>query len=392
MMKKILFLSLFFSVLSSFGHFYLAKRSYELKAGEASSSAICNISKNINCDSALLSPYAEISGISLSNFGLGFNLILSLLLLFCLFFPVSPYWKTAILYLAGTIFVSSIAMAIISLLNHLFCPICWTLYLFSLLSFIGIFFVFKSDRIPFMEFNKQGWKEKGSWILGLSLGLVSLFFHASFVNLFDIKSQEKFTTALFFDWQMEDPVEIAPGYLLQKGPENSKMRVVEFADFLCPACKRVSPQLKSFLENFPDVHFQFYVYPLDGTCNPSLKFIQSGLSCEISKAVVCANQQKRGWPAHDFFFKNQAQFLKNQGKQDKIKALFKALLSESNMDSKQFESCMKQDSTLEKVRQSALIGEKAGINGTPNFFVNGKKTNPSAKLLIFRKIHQHLNK
>ena len=133
-MKKFLVISLFFTLLSSLGHFYLAKRAYQLETGTAGESQICNIGQNINCDSALLSPYAKIFGLSLSNFGLSFNFILSLLLLGFLFFGAGSYWKNISFYLAGVIALSSVIMAALSLIYHLFCPVCWALYLFSFFS------------------------------------------------------------------------------------------------------------------------------------------------------------------------------------------------------------------------------------------------------------------
>ena len=77
-------LACFFSLLSCLGHFYLAKRAYQLSAGLAEKSAICHISENINCDQALLSPYAKIFDFSISDFGFAFNLAVFLLILFAI--------------------------------------------------------------------------------------------------------------------------------------------------------------------------------------------------------------------------------------------------------------------------------------------------------------------
>lgn len=392
-MKKLLTVALIFGSLSSLGHFYLAKRAYQLEAGEASASKICSIGENINCDSALLSPYAKISGVSISNFGVAFNLFLSLLLLCFLFFGANNYWKNISFYTAGGIAFFSIPMAVISLTNSLFCPVCWALYCFSFVQAGCLFFVFKQDLSQPITFIKKNWKQKNSYIVAGGLFLLSLFFHINFVTTFDIKSQKEMLDAVFFDWQNEKPINLPESYLLQKGKKDSQITLVEFADFLCPICKRVQTPIENFLDNFPNANFKFYVYPLDKACNPSLKFGRTGLSCELSQAIVCANKQNKGWLAHDFFFEFQNNFIASQGDKNKIKKLFSNMISQTGINKQQFELCMKAPSTMEKVKQSALAGKQANIDGTPSFFINGKKVNQdSPKLLIFRKIHNHLRK
>ena len=392
-MRKLLTIALFFSILSSLGHFYLAKRAYQLQVGEASASRICNIGENLSCDSTLLSPYSAIFGISLSNFGLAFNLVLSFLLCFFILFGASDYWKNISFYLAGGMALSSIVMALISLANSLFCPICWTLYLLSFLILAIMFFVFKRELSQPVSFILDIAKQKKSYILGASLLFISLFFHINFVTAFNIKSQKEILDAVFNDWQYETAIEIEPAFLLQRGTKGSKMVIVEFVDFLCPACKKMQPALKDFLTHFPDVIFQFYVYPLDGVCNPSIDFVRSGLSCELSQAIVCASKQGQGWPAHDFFFEKQNHFLENDGDENQIKALFEDLLIQANIDKQEFEFCMKEPSSLEKVKQSALAGDKVHIQGTPSFFINGKKVRShSSKLLILKRAYEYLKK
>ena len=125
-MKKLTYSSLALVLLSCVGHFYLAQRSYQLTAGSAQASSICNINENINCDHvlhypqltagstqassicninenincdhALHSPDAQNFDISISNFGFSVLFILSwtlyILLSFlqwaCLFFLFKP--------------------------------------------------------------------------------------------------------------------------------------------------------------------------------------------------------------------------------------------------------------------------------------------------------------
>ena len=289
--------------------------------------------------------------------------------------------------------LSSMIMVLISLINGLYCPICWTLHLFSFINLGILFFIFKRDLLWPFSFILTSLKQKDLYILGGIILGAGLFFHISFMTVFDIKNQQESLTALFSDWKHEKAIEIQPVSLLQNGTEGSKIVIVEFADFLCPACKKVQPALKQFLSHFPDVEFQFYAYPLDGVCNHSVDFVLSGLSCELSKAVVCAKKQNKGWPLHDFIFENQNRFSKSRGNEEKIKTLFGNMLTHAGINREEFDLCMKDPETFEKIKQSSQAVEKDNIQGTPAFFINGKKIRYySEKLLILQKIYEHLKR
>ena len=228
-------------------------------------------------------------------------------------------------------------------------------------------------------------------ILFAGLLFLSWFVHTYFVNHFDLKDQKEFLNAQFQDWRHSEAVEIKPAFLLEKKSEKSNMLIVEFADLLCPACKRTHPALKKFLNHFPHVNFHFYVYPLDGACNPSIETTGTGLSCELSKSLICANKQNKGWFVYDFIFEKQNRFLKQQEDKKKTKALMETMLTEAQINKEAFELCMQEPETLEKVKQSALEGEKAQISGTPSFFINGKVIPYSSQLLILKPIYEYLH-
>ena len=392
-MKKLLGIAVIFSLLSSFGHFYLAKRSYQLMGGLAGESLICNINETFNCDQALLSPYSHIFGISLSSFGLAFSLAVSLLLIMFFLLGLSNYWKNILFYLSGAMALASCFMAVVSVVYKLFCPVCLSLYFLSFLICASLFFVLRPNLLQPLAFVLQNLKEKSFYILGLVLLACSLFIHINFFTAFGIKDQREMLSALVLDWQHETELKITEQPMLRKGPEDSKIILVEFADFLCPACQRVQKALKNFLINFPDVALSFYVYPLDGSCNSSIDFVRSGLSCKLSQAVLCAEREGKGWPVHDFLFEKQQDFLRSEKDKDKIDSLLREMTSRLNINRQKFERCMEEEAVLDQIERSAQAGSKAQIEGTPSFFVNGKKLRGySPKLLILRTIYEHLKK
>ena len=394
-MRKWIWASLFLSLVSCFGHFYLSKRSYQLKAGETAQQSWCHINEKISCDSALTSSYAEIFNVSISVFGLSFNLFLSALILLFLLFGAGSYWKSMAFYLSEWIAFGSILMGLISIFAHLFCPICIALYLISFALPVGLFFAFRQDMQKPLNFLKGALRKKSFYIFSAGMVLTGLFLHANFMSHFDIKSHEQKMAWLFQDWLHEKEAEmpITQPALQRMASEATKMELVEFVDFLCPFCKKTQPALKAFLESYPDVSFKLYLFPLDSACNPSVDFIKTGLSCELSKALICAERQNKGWQTHDFIFENQGVFLKARGDKKKIKTLFESLLHETKLQEDEFSACMKEAKVLERIKKSARAGKVAQIQGTPSYFINGKQVKQhSHKLFILKKAYQHLNK
>lgn len=391
-MKKWLFFALLLSFASIVGQLYLSQRSYQLQVGETSSHSICHITENINCDSALLSPYSHLFGISITNFGAALNLSLFFILLAFLFINLGAYWKNTAFYISCTTAIASIIMGGISIIHSLYCPVCWALHFLSFATLAFVFLSFKQDLSPLVASSKL-LRQKNIYVLGVVILGISLFLHMSFMTSFNIKNRKKDLSVLLTDWKQEKAIKITPASLLQRNSQESNIVLVEFVDFLCPACKQFQPALKLFLSHFKDVEFHFFVYPLDKTCNPFISVTRSGLSCELSKAVICANQQNKGWEMHDFIFQNQESFLKAQNHLQKTKTLFENMIDQLDIQKKDFELCMKDPNTLEKINQSAQAVETEYIHGTPSFFMNGKKIRySSSKLLILRTIYEYIKK
>ena len=389
MKKLLLWSSLFLALCGLLGHFYLAKRAYQLRAGLAGTSAICQINEKINCDQALLSPYSTVAGISISSFGFSAHVLIVILLLGLLLkFSLSVYWRNFLFYFAGALAFVSVGMAILSLILSLYCPVCWSLYLTSFVLLFCMFFVLKSNLKSPWKFALQNLKAKNFYFSGLAILVITFFIHAGFINAYNLKDQKQLTTASLIDWQSESEFDFSQHFIMQKG--SGDIILVEFADFLCPNCKRVQPALKIFLNTFTNIDFRFYVYPLDATCNSQLSIKGSGLSCELSKALVCAKD--KAWDLHNFFFEKQREWISAKGDSKKTEKLFTESLDRTGLNPADFETCMKNPDTLKKVQLSAKIGAKAEVPGTPTFFINGKKVRYSSpKLLIFYKIYEQLN-
>lgn len=394
-MKKWIVLAIVTSLISVMMHGYLSKRSYELVAGKAQASSICNISEDINCDSALLSPYAKIFNVSVSNFGLAFNLCLAFVLFMFLFGMFNTnFWRANFVYLSGLVFATSLGFMAISFIENVYCPVCWSTYLLSLIGFMALFWAFRKDflQIPFVKFIKNFAEDRSHAIFFIVVLILALFTHIFFVVQLDIKGQSKQFKALLIDWQMAESVQFSTAPLFSQGPEKSKMTVVEFADFTCPSCKRSHPQVKRFLETHKNVKFNFYVFPLDKTCNKGMSHKRTGLACELAKTNICAEAQNKGWVIQDQIFKNQIKFLKNQGNKKEVNKMILQMITDANLNSDKFLTCMSHSSTKDKLQSQIRLGNKVKIQGTPTFFVNGKMLlNVTELAALLNYIHSSLD-
>jgi protein-disulfide isomerase len=139
------------------------------------------------------------------------------------------------------------------------------------------------------------------------------------------------------------------------GPKTAKVTIVEWSDFECPFCSRVTPTLKQIKETYgKDVRVLFRHQPLPFHSNAKL----------AAEASMAANEQGKFWEYHDKLFANQ-------------KALDRASLEkyaqELGLDMSRFKAALDSGKFRAKVEADASAGSAAGANGTPTFFINGRE-------------------
>jgi protein-disulfide isomerase len=140
-----------------------------------------------------------------------------------------------------------------------------------------------------------------------------------------------------------------------KGAEDAKVTIVEFSDFQCPYCAKATEPVDAIAEAFPeDVKIYFLHFPLN--------FHQQAMPA--AKASRCAQKQDKFWEMHDKIFENQKSM-----SEDDLKTYAKDL----GLNMKKFEACMEDPATEAFVKADMSQGTKAGVGGTPSFYVNGKQ-------------------
>lgn len=148
-------------------------------------------------------------------------------------------------------------------------------------------------------------------------------------------------------------VKIAAG-TPSKGPADAPVQILEFSDFQCPYCSRVTPTLAKLVETYGDkVRIAFRDFPLP--------FHDKAEGA--AEAAQCANAQGKFWPYHDKLFGNQGALAPENLKQ---------YAADLGLDAAKFNDCLDKGEFKAAVLKNHQDGESMGVGGTPAFFVNGR--------------------
>ncbi len=137
------------------------------------------------------------------------------------------------------------------------------------------------------------------------------------------------------------------------GNPKAPVMIVEFSDYQCPYCHQVEPTVKELLAKYGDkVSLSYRDFPLTAIHS------QAMISAEASR---CALEQGKFWEYHDQLF------AASKLEKDDLIGYARNL----KLDDKQFGSCLTGDKYKADIEKDLQEGKKAGVNGTPGFFING---------------------
>jgi protein-disulfide isomerase len=154
-----------------------------------------------------------------------------------------------------------------------------------------------------------------------------------------------------------------------KGSANAPITIVEFSDFQCSYCKRVVNILEQVLERYPDkVKLAFRDFPIVNI-HPQAE--------KAAEAAHCAAEQGKFWEFHDLLF----------DKQDTIPTTnFAEHAKTLGLEVSTFQTCIDGRKYQEKVERNYAAGVKAGVSGTPAFFINGRLLSGAQPLEAFKTV------
>ena len=153
-----------------------------------------------------------------------------------------------------------------------------------------------------------------------------------------------------------------------KGPAAAPIEIVEFSDFQCPYCLRVTPTVNQVLKAYGDqIRFVYRHYPLPN--HPNAR--------PAAEAAVCAADQGKFWPYHDRLFENPSKLGQSELKRD---------AADLGLDTAKFDACVDSHKFKTTVDADLQAGLEAGVDGTPAFFINGRMISGAQPFDVFKRI------
>lgn len=146
-----------------------------------------------------------------------------------------------------------------------------------------------------------------------------------------------------------------------KGDPNAPVKVIEYADFQCPACgyffRTIERTIDQRYIESGQVQLIFHDFPLPQHAN----------AIATANAARCASAQNAFWPMHDLLFARQDEWEADRN----ITTRLNGYAAELGLDSAAFSQCMADPSTTSAITAAATASTERGVTGTPSFDVNG---------------------
>jgi protein-disulfide isomerase len=141
-----------------------------------------------------------------------------------------------------------------------------------------------------------------------------------------------------------------------QGKISAPITLLEYGDYECPYCGEAYPIVKEIQERLGEkLCFAFRNFPL-ANAHPH--------AVHAAEAAEAAAAQGQFWEMHDLLFENQ------QALEDEDIAQYAATLG---LDAKRLIQEISSRLHEARVKEDFKSGMRAGVNGTPTFFINGER-------------------
>ncbi|KKR31103.1 MAG: hypothetical protein UT63_C0083G0013 [Candidatus Gottesmanbacteria bacterium GW2011_GWC2_39_8] len=158
-----------------------------------------------------------------------------------------------------------------------------------------------------------------------------------------------------------------------RGDKNAKVKIVEFADFECPACGYVAPVIDQLVRDYKDkIYVVYRHFPLSQHKNAK----------KGAEAFEAAGEQGKYWEMSDKLYSTQSQW---SDLSDPSEA-FVGFAKELNLDTVKFKKDLTSEKYNKTITDGLSDGDHIGINVTPTFIINGEKVEGAKSLEEFKKI------
>lgn len=158
-----------------------------------------------------------------------------------------------------------------------------------------------------------------------------------------------------------------------RGNASSTVTLIEYSDFQCPACGAYYPIVeKLFTENKDKFTFVYRHFPLQRHPN----------AIPASRVAEAAGKQGKFWEMYSMIFSNQEKWVDSKN----VMTIFTSYAEKLSLDMDKFKKDVDSKDLIDKIDNDLKSGLKAGVEGTPTFFLNGKKIKSPQNYEEFKKL------
>jgi uncharacterized membrane protein/protein-disulfide isomerase len=271
-------------------HFFLANFPESIFQG-----SFCDLNAFFNCDSSAYSALAHFHGIPMGYFGLfaGALVVLGVL------FPSASFERTnKFLAFFNALGVVGLFIYTVFFLKTL-CLFCAAYYVFSLLSFFLFWRYGLSRSLPSIK-------------LLAVFAVVALSGAYGFHLFYEAKGSAQFGSVAmdvvreyYSLEEVSNPSLISPFWTARATErfEGAPIRVIEYADFLCPDCVFLYRQLKRLEKEYEGkINIVFQHFPLEAKCNTVVEKDLHPGACDL--ALMASFDPAKFKAIHDEIFEN----------------------------------------------------------------------------------------
>src|SRR5258708_12817659 len=145
------------------------------------------------------------------------------------------------------------------------------------------------------------------------------------------------------------------------GSDSAKIKLVEFSDFQCPACRAAEPIVEEIISNSKnkDLEFIYRNYPLSQHLNAKAAV----------NAAEAASDQNKFWEMHNKLFATQDKWESLQDPAD----YFANLAKDLSLDSDKIKEAVQKNTYNSKIQDNINNVITYDLNALPTFYLNVKK-------------------
>jgi protein-disulfide isomerase len=142
------------------------------------------------------------------------------------------------------------------------------------------------------------------------------------------------------------------------GPPTATVTLLEYGDYECPFCRAAQDSVERLLQVAGDeMRYAYRHFPLT-QIHPHAQ--------QAAEASEAAAEQGAFWEMHRLLFDRQERL----GARDLL-----GYAAALGLDVRRFATELEAGAHAARVREDFMSGVRSGVNGTPTFFVNGRRHN-----------------